>query len=84
MKKFLLFVLLGLSLSVSLTGCNTIHGAGRDVADTGHNIEHAANQHLKYWICAFEKMLIERVSVPSTFKNLGTFSNAHCFRNTSI
>lgn len=43
MKKFLLFMLVGLSLSASLTGCNTIHGAGKDVADTGHNIEHAAN-----------------------------------------
>ena len=33
-----------------------------------------------HWVCAFEKMLIERVSVPSTFKNLGTFSNAHYFK----
>ena len=43
MKKFSLFMLLGLFLVTSLTGCNTIHGAGKDVADTGHNIEHAAN-----------------------------------------
>jgi predicted small secreted protein len=43
MKKFSLFMLVGLFLVTSLTGCNTIHGAGKDVADTGHNIEHAAN-----------------------------------------
>ena len=43
MKKFSLFMLVGLFLVTSLTGCNTVHGAGKDVADTGHNIEHAAN-----------------------------------------
>jgi len=43
MKKFSSFMLLGLFLVTSLTGCNTVHGAGKDVADTGHNIEHAAN-----------------------------------------
>ena len=43
MKKFLLFMLVALSLSVSLTGCNTVHGAGKDLSNTGHNIEHAAN-----------------------------------------
>ena len=43
MKKFSLFMLLGLFLVTSLTGCNTVHGAGKGVADTGHNIEHAAN-----------------------------------------
>jgi len=43
MKKFSLFMLLGLFLVTSLTGCNTVHGAGQDVADTGHNIAHAAN-----------------------------------------
>jgi len=43
MKKFSLFVLLGLFLVTSLTGCNTVYGAGQDVADTGQNIEHAAN-----------------------------------------
>ena len=43
MKKFSLFMLLGLFLVTSITGCNTVHGAGKDVADTGHNIEHAAN-----------------------------------------
>ena len=43
MKKYFLFMLVALSLSASLIGCNTVHGAGQDVADTGHNIEHAAN-----------------------------------------
>jgi len=43
MKKFSLFMLLGLFLVTSFTGCNTVHGAGQDVANTGHNIEHAAN-----------------------------------------
>jgi len=43
MKKLSLFMLLGLFLVTSLTGCNTVHGAGQDLSDTGHNIEHAAN-----------------------------------------
>jgi len=43
MKKLLLFMLVGLSFSSSLMGCNAVHGAGQDVANTGHNIEHAAN-----------------------------------------
>jgi len=43
MKKFLLFMLVGLFLSASLTGCNTVHGAGQDISDTGHNIQHAAS-----------------------------------------
>ena len=43
MNKFPLFMLFGLFLLTSLTGCNTVHGAGQDVADTGHNIAHAAN-----------------------------------------
>jgi predicted small secreted protein len=43
MKKISLFIFFGLFLMTSLTGCNTVHGAGQDVADTGHNIAHAAN-----------------------------------------
>jgi len=43
MKKFPLFMLFGLFLLTSLTGCNAVHGAGQDLSDTGHNIEHAAN-----------------------------------------
>jgi len=42
MKKYLLFMLVVLSLSASLTGCNAVHGAGQDISDTGHNISHAA------------------------------------------
>ena len=43
MKKFSLFMLLGLFLVTSLTGCNAVHGAGQDISDTGHNISHAAS-----------------------------------------
>jgi len=43
MKKFSLFMLLGLFLMTSFTGCNTVHGAGQDISDTGHNIAHAAS-----------------------------------------
>ena len=43
MNRSILVMLLGLIVATSLTGCNTIHGAGKDVADTGHNIERAAN-----------------------------------------
>ncbi len=43
MKKFSLFMLLGLFLVTSLMGCNTVHGAGQDISDTGHNISHAAS-----------------------------------------
>ena len=43
MKKYLLFMLVVLSLSVSLIGCNAVHGAGQDISDTGHNISHAAS-----------------------------------------
>ena len=28
---------------VQLTGCNTVHGAGKDISNAGHGIEHAAN-----------------------------------------
>jgi predicted small secreted protein len=43
MKKYLSFMLFGLFLMTALTGCNTVHGAGQDISNTGHNIEHAAN-----------------------------------------
>jgi predicted small secreted protein len=43
MKKYSLFVLMGLFLMTSLTGCNTVHGAGQDVSDAGHSIKHAAD-----------------------------------------
>jgi predicted small secreted protein len=41
MKKFSLFMLMGLFLMTSLMGCNTWRGAGKDVSDTGHHMEHA-------------------------------------------
>lgn len=31
------------AVALSLTGCNTISGAGQDVANTGHAISHTAN-----------------------------------------
>ena len=43
MREFPLFMLFGLFLLTALTGCNTVHGAGQDLSNTGHNIEHAAN-----------------------------------------
>jgi predicted small secreted protein len=43
MKRLPLFMLFGLFLLTALTGCNTVHGAGQDISDTGHNIAHAAN-----------------------------------------
>jgi len=43
MRKFSLFMLFGLFLLPALTGCNTVHGAGQDISDTGHNISHAAS-----------------------------------------
>jgi predicted small secreted protein len=42
MKKFSLLMLLGLVLTVSLTGCNTVKGAGQDVSDAGQGVSHAA------------------------------------------
>jgi predicted small secreted protein len=43
MKRFPLFMLIGLCLMTSLAGCNTVHGAGQDVSDVGHSIKHAAD-----------------------------------------
>jgi predicted small secreted protein len=41
--KALMIVLLGL-FAVSLTGCNTVAGAGKDVQATGQAVENAADQ----------------------------------------
>jgi predicted small secreted protein len=41
--KFSLFILAALVLASSLTGCNTVHGAGQDVTNAGHGIQHAAS-----------------------------------------
>ena len=40
--KALLIALLGMSV-LSLTACNTVEGAGKDVKATGNAIEKAAN-----------------------------------------
>jgi predicted small secreted protein len=42
MKKLPLFVLVGLFLTTSLMGCNTVKGAGQDVSDAGQSVSHAA------------------------------------------
>ena len=43
MKGYLALMLMGLLLTASLTGCNTVHGAGKDISDAGHNIKHASD-----------------------------------------
>lgn len=40
--KMLLIALAGLSM-ISLTACNTVAGAGKDVKATGQAVENAAN-----------------------------------------
>jgi predicted small secreted protein len=40
---FLLMIALAAAVAFSLAGCNTISGAGQDVANTGHAISHTAN-----------------------------------------
>ena len=42
MKKLPWCLLLGLFLTISLMGCNTVKGAGQDVSDAGQNVSHAA------------------------------------------
>ncbi len=41
MKKLVLLALLGVVLSTSLMGCNTMHGAGQDISNTGENLKDA-------------------------------------------
>lgn len=41
--RFVLMMAFGAALALSLAGCNTISGAGQDVANTGHAVSHAAN-----------------------------------------
>ncbi|WP_227322303.1 entericidin A/B family lipoprotein [Acidisoma silvae] len=41
--RFLFLLALAAALVLSLAGCNTISGAGQDVANTGHAVSHAAN-----------------------------------------
>ncbi len=40
--KTLMIALLGMFV-ISLTGCNTVEGAGKDVKATGQAVENAAN-----------------------------------------
>jgi entericidin A len=43
----LLIVALSLS-SVTLTACNTVHGAGQDVSKAGQKIQEEAQEHKHY------------------------------------
>ncbi len=43
MKRFSLFVLLGFFLTISLMGCNAMHGAGKDISNAGKGIQHASD-----------------------------------------
>jgi predicted small secreted protein len=47
MWKKTVFVLMSL-LSLALTACNTIEGAGRDVSHAGHEISEEAREHRTY------------------------------------
>ena len=38
-----LFVLLAAAAAVTVAGCNTISGAGKDVSDAGHAVTNTAN-----------------------------------------
>jgi predicted small secreted protein len=40
--RFLLPIALAAAVVIGLSGCNTIAGAGQDVANTGHAIKHTA------------------------------------------
>jgi len=40
-QRTLLFVLAALFVIVSITGCNTMEGFGKDIKNTGSNIENA-------------------------------------------
>jgi entericidin B len=47
MWKKALFVLMSL-LSLALTACNTVEGAGRDVSSAGRSITEEAREHKNY------------------------------------
>jgi predicted small secreted protein len=47
MWKQMLFVLMSL-LSLALTACNTMQGAGRDVSSAGQKIQEEAQEHKHY------------------------------------
>ena len=39
MRKFVLLMLVAVSLMASTLGCNALRGAGKDLEDTGRHIE---------------------------------------------
>jgi predicted small secreted protein len=43
-KSKLVSVLVALALAVSVAGCNTVKGAGKDVQKAGQAVEHAADR----------------------------------------
>jgi predicted small secreted protein len=47
MWKKALFVLMSL-LSLSLTACNTVSGAGQDLSAAGHAVTEEAQEHKRY------------------------------------
>ena len=47
MWKKALFVLMSL-LSLGLTACNTVSGAGRDISAAGHAVTEEAQEHKRY------------------------------------
>jgi predicted small secreted protein len=47
MWKKALFVLMSL-MSLALTACNTVEGAGRDVSAAGHSLSGEAEEHKHY------------------------------------
>ena len=47
MWKQLLFALMSL-LSLALTACNTVEGAGKDVSSAGRAVSEEAREHKRY------------------------------------
>ena len=41
MKRFSLLILIGLILMTSISGCNTLRGAGEDIENAGEHIQDA-------------------------------------------
>ena len=42
-KRIIAFMLLG--MTVTIVGCNTMHGMGRDIERGGEKLQHEANEH---------------------------------------
>jgi len=47
MKKLAAFIAIAFSLSIPLTGCNTMKGAGQDIQKGGEKLENSANTQQK-------------------------------------